>query len=133
MEQLTPHNIRRGSAGDLAALKAPVGMSTDRVANLIGHGRVSIQSGLKAHYIGPSMEDTLAKRVRELRHDPMTDLRTTDRPSKRLKKKGGFRPKWKTGKDPKPSPVASRAALPAQASSEAGITSWQERDTLEGV
>jgi hypothetical protein len=71
---LTPirsHDLRRGSARDLANLEEDIkGVATPAVAAAMGHSNVTHIRGLTARYVGPVSDSAWSRRLEEEYQDP---------------------------------------------------------------
>lgn len=60
---VTSHDVRRGSARDVAFLEKVPGTSTRSAAAALGHSDAARRSGVTSKYIGPVKEDLWSKRL----------------------------------------------------------------------
>jgi hypothetical protein len=84
MAKIAPHDLRRGCFQDMANLSvAPVGMSMDRIAEILGHSHNLYEAGVTQKYVGTVPDPSfLQKRLRSEIEDP-ENLQSPDSPYKK--------------------------------------------------
>ena len=74
LKPIVPHDLRRGSAKDIANLPRDptraTGLSDSVVAAELGHSNAALQKGITANYVGATTDDSWTRRVSANVKDP---------------------------------------------------------------